>query len=81
MLSENLNSLLAQLVAVHWDSNIYNPKAWLGEVASTLNMLKHSNDISWEALIHRSSISTAQNVHISFLIMVYMILLTTKCQS
>jgi hypothetical protein len=78
--SENVNSLLAQLAAAHWDSDIHNPQAWLGEVGSALIMLKDDDKVSWKALIHRCSVFSAQGVRVSFLIMVHMILLTTKCQ-
>jgi hypothetical protein len=80
MSSENINSLLAQLAAAHWDSDIHNPQAWLGELGSVLIMLKDDDKVSWKALIHHCSVFSAQGIRVSFLIMVHMILLTTKCQ-
>jgi hypothetical protein len=81
-ISENVHALIAQLAAADWDSPIHDVPDWVQQIASSLTPTPNiaGTDTGLAAIVKRCVSLSGRGVRMSFLLMVNLIHLVTKCQ-
>lgn len=79
--SPEVDAVLAELAAAHWDSSTHDVKGWVAAIAKSLEQDQvFMHDQSLSSLVFRCTRLTAKNVNVNFLWMMNLIQIAAKCQ-
>lgn len=79
--SQQVDGLLSELAAAHWDSSSYDVKEWISSVGQLLpGQMETLQDHSLRSVALRCARLQARNLRVSFLWMINLIQLVVKCQ-